>query len=359
MVKNQQRIEQIAGLILIGAIAMGCWLVLRPFASAILWAAILCFATWPLHELLLKWLHGRRNLAAILMTVVLSLVLLIPLLVVGLTFTDSIQSAMEWFDSQKGTTLGPPPSWLEKIPIAGTAMKDYWEVHASGAETVLNWLRPWFQQAGVWLLRHSLDVAKGFVHLAMSVLIAFFFYRDGEEVVARLREVFQRISGDYAHHLVDVIKGTVQGVVYGTIGTALAQGALAGIGFSVAGVPSPMQLALFTFFLSFIPGGPPLIWIGASVWLFVEGHPGWGIFIAAYGLLVISLVDNIIKPYIISRGSRLSFIMMLIGVLGGIITFGFIGIFLGPTVLAVGHSLATEILVRRRRTSAEKPDEQG
>ena len=357
MVKNQQRIEQIAGLILIGAIVLGCGLVLKPFASAILWAAILCFATWPLHELLLKGFGGRRNLAAMMMTVVLSLVLLIPFLVIGLTFTDSIQSAMEWFDNQKGTTLGPPPSWLEKIPIAGTAMKDYWLVHAADAESALNWLKPWFQQAGVWLLRHSLDVAQGIFHLAMSVLIAFFLYRDGEEVVARLREGFQQISGDYAHHLLDVVKGTVQGVVYGTIGTALAQGVLSGIGFAIAGVPSPMQLALFTFFLGFIPAGPPVVWIGASVWLFAEGHPGWGIFMTAYGLLVISLVDNVIKPYIISRGSRLSFIMMLIGVLGGVITFGFIGVFLGPTLLAVGYSLATEILVRRRRTPAENAAE--
>jgi predicted PurR-regulated permease PerM len=357
MVKNQQRIEQIAGLILIGAIVLGCGLVLKPFASAILWAAILCFATWPLHELFLKWFHGRRNLAAMTMTVVLSLVLLIPFLVVGLTFTDSIQSALEWFNSQKGVTLGPPPSWLDNIPIAGPSLKDYWQVHASDAGSALNWLKPWIQQGGAWLLQHSLDVAQGIFHLGMSVLVAFFFYRDGEEVVARLREAFQQISGDYAHHLLDVVKGTVQGVVYGTIGTALAQGALAGIGLAIAGVPSPTQLALFTFFLSFIPIGPPVVWIGASVWLFAEGHTGWGIFMTAYGLLVISTVDNIIKPYIISRGSRLSFIMMLIGVLGGLVTFGFIGVFLGPTLLAVGYSLSQEILIRRRRSPAEKAAE--
>jgi len=357
MVKNQQRIEQIAGLILIGAIVLGCGLVLKPFASAILWAAILCFATWPLHELLLKWFGGRRNLAAGLMTVILSMVLLLPFLVVGLTFTDSIQSAMEWFDSQKGATLGPPPGWLDNIPIAGTALKDYWQVHATDAGSALNWLKPWIQQAGAWLLQHSLDVAQGIFHLGMSVLVAFFLYRDGEEVVARLREAFQQISGDFAHHLLDVVKGTIQSVVYGTIGTALAQGALSGIGFAIAGVPSPMQLALFTFFLSFVPGGPPLIWIGASVWLFMEGFPGWGTFMVVYGIIVISLVDNIIKPYIISRGSRLSFIMMLIGVLGGLVTFGFIGVFLGPTLLAVGYSLSQEILIRRRRTPAEKAAE--
>ena len=104
---------------------------------------------------------------------------------------------------------------------------------------------------------------------------------------------------------------------------------------------------MLTFFLSFIPVGPPVIWIGASVWLFVGGHIGWGIFMVIYGLLAISSVDNVVKPYIISKGSKLPFIVMFIGVLGGIATFGFIGVFLGPTLLAVGYSLAEEILIKR------------
>jgi predicted PurR-regulated permease PerM len=141
-------------------------------------------------------------------------------------------------------------------------------------------------------------------------------------------------------------------VVYGVIGTALAQGIVAGIGFAIAGAPAPMLLALLTFFLSFLPFGPPIVWIGASIWLFAMGKTGWGIFMVLYGLLVISVVDNFIKPIIISRGSKLSFIVMFIGVLGGVTAFGFIGIFIGPTLLAVGFSLAHEILEQRRHISA-------
>ena len=185
----------------------------------------------------------------------------------------------------------------------------------------------------------------------MSVLIAFFLYRDGEGVVVRLREGFQKISGDYSQHLVDVVKTTVRSVVYGVIGTGLAQGFVAGIGFAIADVPSPMLLALFTFFLSFVPVGPPIVWIGASIWLFAQGSTGWGIFMIVYGVLAISGVDNVVKPYIISRGSKLPFIVMFIGVLGGVATFGFIGIFLGPTLLAVGFSLTQELIGHRRRNS--------
>jgi predicted PurR-regulated permease PerM len=347
MVKNQQRIEQIAGLILIAAIVIGCGLVLRLFALAILWAAILCFATWPLRELLVKWLRGRRNLAAGLMTLVLLLVLFIPFLIVGLTFTDSISSGLQWLETHKDSTLLPPPAWVERIPFVGGKIANYWADLAENAEPVVSQLKPWFQDVGLWLLKNSITVAQGIFNLAMSVLIAFFLYRDGEGIIANLREGFQRISGDYAQHLTNIVKTTVQSVVYGTIGTALAQGVAAGIGFTIAGVPSPMLLAAFTFIFGFIPFGPPVIWVIASIWLFAESHIGWGIFMVLYGIFCISMIDNLVKPYIISRGAKLSFIVTFIGVLGGIATFGFIGVFLGPTLLAVGYSLANEILTRQ------------
>jgi predicted PurR-regulated permease PerM len=361
MVKNQKRIEQIAGIALIGSIVIGCGFVLRPFLSAILWAAILCFATWPLHELFLRWLPGRRNLTAGLMTAVLSLVLIIPFVIVGVTFTDSVREGMAWLDIQKEEGLIPPPAWVERIPWVGERISKSWSDLAADPAPVISRWKPRLQAAGLWLLRHSLDLAQGVLQLVLSVLIAFFLYRDGEGLVARLREGFQQISGDYGQYLMDVVKTTVRSVVYGVIGTALAQGIVAAIGFTIAGVPSPMLLALFTFFLSFVPFGPPIVWVGATIWLVAQGRIGWGVFMAIYGLLCISSVDNLVKPYIISRGSKLSFIVMFIGVLGGVATFGFIGIFLGPTLLAVGFSLAQEVLGQRRRsfaaTSFPRPDD--
>jgi predicted PurR-regulated permease PerM len=354
MVKNQRTIEQIAGIALIAAIVMGCVLVLRPFISAILWASILCFATWPVHELLLRWLRGRRNLAAGIMTALLSLVLIIPFLVVGLTLTDNIRGAMAQFDTYRETGIPGPPAWVEKVPLVGQRISDYWLQSTVDAKPAMDWLKPRLQTTGLWLLNHSLDFARGVFQLVISVLIAFFLYRDGEGLVTRLRDGFERISGDYGQHLMDVVKTTVRSVVYGVIGTGLAQGLVGGIGFTIAGVPSPMLLAVLTFFFSFVPFGPPIIWIGASIWLFVQNHVGWGIFMAAYGALAISSVDNVVKPIIISRGSKLPFIVMFIGVLGGVATFGIIGIFIGPTLLAVGFSLIQEILDKRRKTPASQ-----
>jgi len=356
MVKNQQRIEQIAGFALVGAIVIGCGFVLRPFVLSILWAAILCFATWPVYQRLLKLLRGRRNPAAAIMAIVLLLVLFIPFLIVSLTFTDSIRSAVDWLNTHRQAGLPPLPGWLVHLPLVGASINAYWDKLASNAVPVMDRLKPFLQDAGLWLLKHSLDFGKGVLQLAMSVLIAFFLYRDGQGVTARLQEGFQRISGDYAQRLIDVVKATVQSVVYGVLGAALAQGIMAGIGFTIVGASSPILLALFTFFLAFIPAGPVIIWLSVSIWLFSGGRIGWGIFMIIYGVLVISSIDNLVRPYIISRGSRLPFIVMFIGVVGGIITFGFIGIFLGPTLLTVGYSLLQEIINHRRRTPASAGD---
>ena len=160
MVKNQKRIEQIAGLSVIIAIFIGCGLVLKPFILSILWAAILCFATWPLYEILLKWLKGRRNLAAALMTFMLILVLFIPLFMVGMTFTDSVQSLIEFVNSHDKESLRTPPEWIDKVPWIGTKISGYWVEIAEDTEPVVNWLKPRLQDAGIWLIQHSLDVFR-------------------------------------------------------------------------------------------------------------------------------------------------------------------------------------------------------
>jgi predicted PurR-regulated permease PerM len=344
MFVNRQRVEQVAGVVLIAAIVLGCVFVLKPFAPTILWAAILCFVTWPLRELLMKWFRGRRTLTAALMTIILLVVLFIPFFVVGLTLTDSVTTALQWLEDSKEAGLYQPPDWVARVPFVGPQMSQYWADLAENAEPALNQLKPWLRQAGLWLLKHSIDVAQGIFSFALSILIAFFLYRDGEGVIDNLNEAFRRISGDYARRLFDVVKKTIYSVVYGAIGTAFAQGVVAGIGFALAGVPSPMLLGLLTFCLSFIPVGPPVVWFIAAVWLFSEGRIAWGIFMLVYGLLCISSIDNLMKPYIISRGSKLSFIITLMGILGGVAAFGVIGVFLGPVLLAVGFNLIHEIL---------------
>jgi predicted PurR-regulated permease PerM len=184
-------------------------------------------------------------------------------------------------------------------------------------------------------------IGGGLLHLALSIFIAFFLFRDGVALCERLTSSVERIGGERGTHLLTVAGDTVRGVVYGILGTGLVQAVMAGIGFLIAGVPGAALLALLTFFLSVVPVGPPLVWLPAALWLFHQGSTGWGIFMLAWGV-VVSSVDNVVKPWLISQGSDLPFILIFFGVLGGALMFGFIGVFIGPTLLAVGYRLVVE-----------------
>jgi len=161
-----------------------------------------------------------------------------------------------------------------------------------------------------------------------------------------------KVVGAQAANVLIIINTTVRSVMFGLLGTALAQSFVATVGFAIAGVPAVLLLGLATFLLSLIPIGPPLIWGGAAFWLFSQGTTGWGIFMLLWGFFLISGVDNVVKPLLISRGSSLPFLLVLLGVTGGVLAFGFVGIFIGPTLLAVGLSLAQKWTARNQDSIA-------
>ena len=177
------------------------------------------------------------------------------------------------------------------------------------------------------------------LQLSLTAFIAFFFYRDGAALMASAKSATHRVAGVLAPGLLQTVGGTIQGVVYGIVGTAIAQGLVAFIGFLIAGVPGAALLGFLTFLLSMVPVGPPLIWGGAVIWLAFKSSTGWAIFMVIWGLLVISSVDNVVKPYLISRTASLPILLIALGVFGGALAFGFVGIFLGPVLLALALAL--------------------
>jgi predicted PurR-regulated permease PerM len=213
------------------------------------------------------------------------------------------------------------------------------EVAGSKAELEALFKR-WSVPAREALVAAGLIIGEGVLQLTLIAFIGFFFYRDGRALVEALRNALARVAGNLSGRLLEIVGGTINGVVYGIVGTGIAQALAAAIGYLVAGVPGALMLAFLTFFLSIIPAGPAVLWIGATVWLFLEGRPGWALFMALWGFFVISGIDNVVKPILISRGASLSFGLVLLGVFGGVLAFGFVGIFLGPTLLAVGFNLA-------------------
>lgn len=343
-----RRVETIASIAVVGLLVAGCLMVLGPFVSSILWAAVLCFTTWPVFCRLAGALGNRRSLAALLMTLLISTVLVAPFVVVGVTLANNVSRMGEWFRHMQHGLPPEAPAWMIGLPVVGPAIAHSWASIVRDTAMTSQMIEASAMNAGKWTLRHSVDLARGIAELAISMLVAFVFYRDGERLLARIVAGGERLVGDSVQRHLTTVGHTVRSVVYGVIGAGLAQAIMAGLGFAVAGVPSAVLLALLTFVLSFLPGGPPLVWIPATLWLFIDGRIGWGIFMAVWGLVAVSGIDNIVKPYCIMQGTNLPFITILFGVIGGIIAFGFIGIFLGPVLLAVGVTLAREFTGHRQ-----------
>ncbi|MGQ0658201.1 MAG: AI-2E family transporter [Chromatiales bacterium] len=334
-----ERSENILALVAIAALVFGCMLVLAPFMSALLWAVVMSFSTWGLYERILALVRNREHIAAGIMTVLLAAILLAPLVIVGVSLGENFDNLARAIQGWIGAGIPEPPAWLAGLPVVGEKLAAFWVGLAADSPKLIAYLQNLGAPFGRWLLGTGLAFGHGVLYLSLSVLTAYFLYRDGSAAAAQVRAGMERIAGARAHHLLAVAGNTVKTVVHGIIGAALAQGIMAGLGYWIAGVPGPFLLGLLTCVLALIPVGPPLIWIPASLWLFNEGHVGWGIFMLIWGAVGISGIDNIVKPYLISQGSRLPFILVFLGVLGGILTFGFIGVFLGPTLLAVGYAL--------------------
>ena len=340
--KSTFRIDSTLTFVVLAILIAGCFLVLQPFLTAIVWAAILCVTMWPLFTRVSAWLGGRPGPAALVMVALIAVTMLAPFVIAGVTLagnTDRVGAAV-----RLAIANGPPdpPPWVAGLPLVGESVAATWARFAHDTAGLLEEAHAYIEPARNLLLGAGKTVLAGLVQLALSVFIAFFFFRDGEAIIERARGALERLAGERGQRLAVVAALTVRGVVIGILGTALAQGVLMAIGLLLVGIKAAPLLGLVTFFLSPVPVGPPLVWIPAGLLLLQQGAIGSGTFILLWGLLVVSTVDNILKPLIISRGSDLPFVLVLLGVLGGAVAFGFIGVFLGPVLLAVGAALVQE-----------------
>jgi len=335
----EKRIEQFVQIAAIVLLVVGCLVVLKPFLGAILAAAILCFSTWPIYRFFEDKVGGRRWLAALAMTLLILFVLVMPLALIALSFRDDVPQLVENVREALAHGLPQPPAWVAGLPVVGGHLDAAWREIAESPAALAEALKRYSQPAREVLVQAGLIIADGVLQFTLIAFIGYFFYCDGMALVEALRNGLNRVAGNLTGRLLGIIGGTITGVVYGIVGTGLAQSIVALIGFLIAGVPGAVMLASLTFILSLVPAGPPLIWVGATVWLATQDQTGWAVFMAIWGFVAISGIDNIVKPILISRGASLPFVLVLLGVFGGVLAFGFVGIFLGPTLLAVGFNL--------------------
>ena len=328
--------------LLLSGIAVGCFFVLQPFLSAILWGGILVFTTWPVFE----WVRNRSRLgrtgAAVVMVLLTALLLVMPLAVAAPAGSDDVARLRASVERLLDGGLPSSPDWLFHVPLLGPTLADYWNSWAADLGVMVAFFRPYFGMIAENGLSLLLGIASGVAQFLLALFVAFFFWLYGDRIAVFLKAVMRRIAGAYAERLIVVTGQVIRGTVYGLLGTAVVQGMLTAFGLWLSGVPRPVLLGTIAGFVSVLPIGAPMIWIPSALWLASAGHTGWAIFLAVYGVAAISGADSVIRPYFIARGAQLPFLLTVLGVLGGALAFGLLGIFLGPVLLGVGFTLVAE-----------------
>ena len=335
-------IQRLLAVTLLVVLFILCFQVIQFFIIPALWAAILAYVTFPIYKFFNEKAKFSSGVSAGIMTVSISLIIGVPLLVgVFILQQEALSLYSNIIYRVKAGYLDVPDA-IKDLPVIGQQIKDIlWSINKN-PEGALEAFRTWIQ-SHLYYGKVAFDVVfSGLAKLGMALMTLFFFYRDGNSLMRQIRQALRNIIGNRIDGYIDSVGTTTQAVVYGIGLTALAQALLAGIGYYFSNSPSPILLTIITFIVALIPFGTPFAWGAVSIWLLSPGHTTEGIGLALWGILVISWVDNLIRPIVISGATKIPFIIIFIGVLGGLTAFGFVGLFIGPVVLAIGLAVWRE-----------------
>ncbi|HEY8610079.1 MAG TPA: AI-2E family transporter [Roseomonas sp.] len=342
MSDDKQFVVRLIGVSALVALLVGCFLVLRPFLSALLWAVILAFTTWPAYRFLTDRANLRPGWAAGVMVVAMMLVIGLPLALAAPTSrqeVDGLRNAIQGFLTNELPAL---VDVIGRIPVVGGFLRERLDIIDLGVGNLFSVLRPYAGSLAQTALGLVLSIVSGVAELLIAILLSFFFFRDGPRLAETLDRMAERVAGGRGRRLVVLTGAVTRGVIYGLLGTAVVQGAMTAFGLWVSGVPQPALLGILAGVISILPVGAPVVWIPATIWLLANGNTGWGIFMGLYGAFGISSVDNFIRPWLIARGADLPLLLTLLGALGGAFAFGLLGLFLGPVLLAVAYTIIKE-----------------
>jgi predicted PurR-regulated permease PerM len=320
---------------LLGGLVVLSYIVLHPFLVPVAWGTILAYLTWPAYRWLRALMHGRASASALLLTIILAAALVLPLIWLTTLLHGELVAAYQAVAGYLANGPHKLPEFIAGIPWLGRSLQELLNQVSTDPTAfraqLAQWAQRWTGEVG-----HLIgSVGRNTTKLGFALLTLFFMYRDGESALNQLRRLLLRFLGDRLDAYLTSIGGTIKAVVYGLVLTALAQGTLAGLGYWIAGMRAPVSLAAVTALIALIPFGTPFVWGSIGVWLLVTGKTLAGIGLLLWGALVVSSVDNLIRPLVISSATRMPFLLVVFGVLGGLAAFGLVGLFIGPVILAV------------------------
>lgn len=325
-------------LFIAGLIAASFW-ILQPFLPAVVWSTAIVVASWPLMQTIQRRLWNRRSLAVAVMTMALLLVLIVPLALAVNTIVENADKIAGWVTSLATLKLPPPPDAVRNLPLVGAKIAAAWEqAVAAGAEDLAAHLAPYAGKVVGWFVSQVGNIGLITLQFLLTVIISAVLFANGEEAAARVMRFARRLAGAQGEAAVRLAAQAIRGVALGVGVTALVQAFLGGVGLAVVGIPFAAILTAVMFVLCLAQLGPLLVLLPAVIWLYWAGHSILGTVLLLW-MIVVSSLDNVLRPLLIRRGAELPLLLIIAGVIGGLIAFGFVGIFIGPVVLAVAHTL--------------------
>jgi predicted PurR-regulated permease PerM len=341
-------IERSILLLLVGGLLIGVLAILKPFATPILFGIVIASSAWPIREFLVR--RGMsRGLAAMLLFLLTIVLVAVPTLIVVPHLADQLNGTIMRIESYFARAP-EQPGWIKTVPLVGRRLDAAWSLLVKAQGNIRTFTELYTGDLEQWIIRAAGAVTDSIVQVLLSLVAAAVFWVNGDELMAALHDVLRRVGGHIADQALEITVGAIRGVAYGVVGTAFIQALLLTAGLSVAGIPGAGMLGFVALLLAISQVGGPLlivIWGGAAWWLFRQGLDGWAVFMIAWGILV-STVDNFIKPWLIALGIHLPLSLIVLGVFGGLLAFGFLGLFIGPALIAIMYGLLTAWRMPRR-----------
>jgi predicted PurR-regulated permease PerM len=335
-------------------IASSFWIV-RPFLLALTWATMIAVATWPLLLHAQAWLGGRRSLAVALMTSALLLVLVVPLYLGIGTIVENAGRIADWSKSLTTLAVPPAPAWVETIPMVGARLAGRWQqLVVAGPEELAARISPYARAGALWFAGQVGSIGVLLLHFLLTVIIAAILYANGEAAARGADRFARRLAGPRGENAVHLAGQAIRGVALGVVVTAILQSTASGIGLVIVGVPFAAILTAAIFMLCIAQVGPGLVLIAAVIWVYSTRGAVWGTGFLVWAIFC-STFDNFLRPLLIKQGADLPLLLIFAGVIGGLLAFGIIGLFIGPVVLAVAYTLLVDWV--SQDTPSEEPGE--
>jgi predicted PurR-regulated permease PerM len=333
-------VERAIVLLLFALLLLGVAVVLRPLATAIAFGTILAIATWPLRMGLVR-AGLRRGLVATVLFVASLVLLAAPVVLVAPNLSAKLVDMGQHIEQTLQRLPDTPPDWVAGLPAVGSRIDQAWQ-KAAQAENLRTVLAPYADRLRAWLMDAAGALADSVVQFLLALIVCAMLWASGDAVAQTLRDVMRRLGGATAVAALHAAAGSLRSVAYGVVGTAVMQGVLMTLGAAIAGAPAPILLGFIVMLLAISQIGAPLIILvwGTAAWsLLHAGDTLWGVFMAIWGLVLVTLSDNVVKPWLISQGVEMPLALVILGVFGGFVSLGFLGLFIGPALLAVAFTL--------------------